>query len=69
MTAGGIGCGMIAISAAGSSGIADLLSAVVTELTMLRAEVRADVAHNAKTAKILERVTPEGDALATRTEG
>lgn len=56
-------------NAAGSSGIADLLSAVVTELTMLRAEVRADVAHNAKTAKILERVTPEGDALATRTEG
>lgn len=56
-------------NAAGSSGLADLLSAVVTELTMLRAEVRADVAHNAKTAKILERVTPEGDALATRNEG
>ena len=56
-------------NAAGSSGIADLLSAVVTELTMLRAEVRADVVHNAKTAKILERVTPEGDALATRNEG
>ena len=56
-------------NAAGSSGLADLLGAVVTELTMLRAEVRADVVHNAKTAKILERVTPEGDALATRNEG
>ena len=56
-------------NAAGSSGIASLLTDLITEVSMLRAEVRADVAHNAKTAKILERVTPEGDALATRNEG
>ena len=30
---------------------------------MLRAEVRADVSHNAKTAKLLDRVIPEGDAI------
>lgn len=57
------------VSSANAVGSSELLSAVVTELAMLRAAVEADVVHNAKTAKILERVTPEGDALATRNEG
>ena len=40
------------------------LAAIRQELVMLRAEVRADVSHNAKTAKILSRVTPDGETLA-----
>ena len=33
------------------------------EMQMLRAEVRADVSHNAKTAKLLDRIIPDGDAM------
>jgi hypothetical protein len=33
-------------------------------IDLLRAEVRADVSHNAKTAKLLDRVIPNGDAIA-----
>lgn len=38
---------------------------LIYEVQMLRAEVRADVAHNAKTAKLLDRVIPDGDAIQT----
>jgi hypothetical protein len=41
----------------------ELLTALVTEVQGLRAEVRADVSHNAKTAKILERVNQDGESL------
>lgn len=34
-----------------------------TELTMLRAEVRADVSHNAKTAKLLDRAMRDGESF------
>ena len=40
------------------------LKAVRQEIVMLRAEVRADVSYNAKTARLLTRVTPDGDTLA-----
>ena len=43
-----------------------LVEKLTAEVGMLRAEVRADVGHNAKTARILARITPDGDAVATR---
>ncbi len=56
-----------------SSEVVAELKAVRSEIIMLRAEVRADVSHNAKTAKLLDRVIPEGDSvrvmLADRREG
>ncbi len=42
------------------------LVALREEVVMLRSEVRADVQHNAKTAKLLDRVIPDGDAIQTR---
>lgn len=61
-----------ATNAAVTSGVFDN-TALVTELTalreevvLLRAEVRADVTHNATTAKLLTRVVPDGDAVQTR---
>ena len=42
----------------------ELLSALVVEVQGLRAEVRADVSHNAKTAKILERANQDGETLS-----
>jgi hypothetical protein len=45
----------------------ELLAALVTEVQGLRAEVRADVSHNAKTAKILERVNQDGESLSITT--
>lgn len=33
------------------------------EVSYLRAEVRADVTHNAKTARLLDRVIPDGDSI------
>jgi hypothetical protein len=62
-----------AISASGTGATAtvsatssnqELLSALVTEVQGLRAEVRADVSHNAKTAKILERANQDGETLS-----
>jgi hypothetical protein len=41
------------------------LGRITAELEGLRAEVRADVGHNAQTARILQRVTPTGVALNT----
>lgn len=49
------------VSAASSN--QELLAALVVEVQGLRAEVRADVSHNAKTAKILERVNQDGESL------
>jgi hypothetical protein len=46
-----------------SSEVVAELKAVRGEIIMLRAEVRADVSHNAKTAKLLDRVIPEGDSV------
>lgn len=42
------------------------LAALRDEVTLLRAETRATVTHTGKTARLLERVMPDGDALATR---
>lgn len=39
------------------------LQALREEVVMLRAEVRADVSHNAKTAKLLDRVIPDGQSI------
>lgn len=41
----------------------DKLSMLNENITGLRAEVRADVSFNAKTAKLLDRVIPEGDSI------
>jgi len=40
---------------------------LIQEVQMLRAEVRADVTHNSKTAKILDRVLVDGTSLAVTT--
>jgi len=53
------------VSAASSN--QELLAALVIEVQGLRAEVRADVSHNAKTAKILERVNQDGESLTVTT--
>lgn len=42
-----------------------LWSAVLEQLTAMRAELRATASHTSKTAKILERVTPDGNSLQT----
>lgn len=52
-------------AAGGNDAMVAELRAVRAELEGLRAEVRADVGHNAKTARILERVTPDGTSLST----
>ncbi|MGQ3227106.1 MAG: hypothetical protein ACT6UU_24590, partial [Hydrogenophaga sp.] len=41
------------------------LQALRAEVSGLRSEVRADVVHNAKTARLLSRVTRDGEALVT----
>lgn len=46
---------------------AELLQRLNDNISGLRAEVRADVTHNAKVAKLLDRVIPDGDAIAIRT--
>jgi hypothetical protein len=47
-----------------ANGNDELMRVLIGEVTNLRAEVRAGVTHSAKTAKILERVTPDGNSLA-----
>ena len=47
-----------------ANGSDELMKVLISEVTNLRAEVRAGVTHSAKTAKILERVTPDGNSLA-----
>jgi hypothetical protein len=49
-----------------NSELVNELVALREEVVMLRSEVRADVVHNAKTAKLLDRVIPDGDAIQTR---
>lgn len=46
-----------------TSGVIEAISMLNENISMLRAEVRADVSHNAKTAKLLDRVIPEGDYI------
>lgn len=46
-----------------NEGVVHAINALNENISMLRAEVRADVSHNAKTAKLLDRVIPEGDAV------
>jgi hypothetical protein len=50
-----------------SSEVVAELKAVRGEIIMLRAEVRADVSHNAKTAKLLDRVIPDGNSIQVTT--
>ena len=46
-----------------NSGSPELMKELITEVQMLRAEVRADVVHNSKTAKLLDRVASDGRAF------
>jgi phage-related minor tail protein len=62
-----VSTGSSASTVSASSSNQELLSALVTEVQGLRAEVRADVSHNAKTAKILERVNQDGESLTITT--
>lgn len=48
-----------------SEGVIRAIEVMNSNLEMLRAEVRADVQHNAKTAKLLDRVIPDGDSIKT----
>jgi hypothetical protein len=41
---------------------------LISEVSALRAEVRAVVTHTSKTAKILDRVSPDGSTLAVSTQ-
>ena len=43
--------------------IARLTRELIREIQYLRSEVRSDVSHNAKTAKLLTRVIPAGDSI------
>ena len=43
------------------------IKALREEVSLLRAEARATASHTNKTAKILERVMPDGDAISVRT--
>jgi hypothetical protein len=47
----------------GGNNVVQAIAVLNTNLELLRAEVRADVQHNAKTAKLLDRVIPEGDSI------
>lgn len=49
---------------ASSSSQSDLIAALIAEVQGLRAEVRADVSANSKTAKILERANQDGETLS-----
>jgi hypothetical protein len=60
---GGAGSGGSASSSVGD--VVNELQQLRTEVTLLRAEVRADVTANIKTSKILERVSPDGTSLYT----
>ena len=51
-------------SSTDSSAVLQVLMQLNANIEGLRSEVRADVTHNAKTAKLLDRVIPEGDSIA-----
>lgn len=53
-----------AVITASTSSQAELIAALVAEVQGLRAEVRADVAANNKTAKILERANQDGESIS-----
>lgn len=59
-----ISSGTSNVSVSANSSNQELLNALVTEIQGLRAEVRSDVSHNAKTAKILERANQDGETLS-----
>jgi hypothetical protein len=40
-----------------------LMKDLVREVQYLRSEVRSDATHNAKTARLLDRVIPGGDSI------
>lgn len=46
-----------------SSGVVEAVNSLNDNISLLRAEVRADVSHNAKTAKLLDRVIPDGQTV------
>lgn len=50
----------------GNAALIDEIVALREEVTMLRAETRATAQHTSKTARLLERAMPDGDALSTR---
>jgi hypothetical protein len=50
----------------GNSSLEARLEALIIEVQGLRVEVRADVSANTKTAKILERVSPDGESINTK---
>ena len=47
--------------------VVDELRSLRSEVINLRAEVRADVSYNAKTAKLLDRVIPDGQSVSVKT--
>lgn len=47
--------------------VVDELRSLRGEVINLRAEVRADVSYNAKTAKLLDRVIPDGQSVSVKT--
>lgn len=53
-------------SSGGNARLESLVERLVEQNNLLRAEVRAVVTHTGTSARILKRVTPEGDALQTR---
>jgi hypothetical protein len=48
---------------ANATRVEELLSSLLVNISGLRDEVRADVSHNAKTAKILDRAMQDGQSL------
>lgn len=53
-------------SSGGNARLESLVERLVEQNNLLRAEVRAVVTHTGTSARILKRVTPDGDALQTR---
>lgn len=51
------------ILSSGNTSLVSELQGLRYEVSLLRAEVRADVSHNAKTARLLDRVIPDGDSI------
>lgn len=56
-----------ALLAGDNAAMLDELRALRSEVSALRYETQATAGHTGKTARLLERVMPDGDALSTRT--
>lgn len=56
--------GQTAAILSGNSGNETLLNTLIGEVQLLRAEVRADVAANSKTSRILDRVVQDGETVS-----